>query len=299
MRYSIVTAALAVITLVGCGGGGGKSSAPANEPPIAAGRTATGPPELDSTAPHRVDTAFVTSGRLFGSEYPRAGYHVDALCADAKCILSVPQLGYTHTFDFTGEDVDRSFSKNAGVQYRRITTTEEDTTTTLDAIGENMDYVEYAVGSLAGRRSDGARLRLRFAYANGSSTGSAAPLGTWRGHLAGTAGWAPIVGDTKLTVKSDGLLDAEFNNVQWHPSGQVGEGGYRPIVPSFSNVRVRGDGTFRWSQGPGDGSDLAIQGSFFGPGHAEAAGTLNAPEGFYNGVQVHYGVIGAFGAKRQ
>ena len=112
-------------------------------------------------------------------------------------------------------------------------------------------------------------------------TGSA----TWLGLMTGT----PVAGEDRgdrlagtAALSHDpgaGTLDAAFGGIvnvdrrAAHPVGTV----------LFENVAVAPDGTFGRGQ-----AGARIQGGFFGPGHAEAAGVFERS-----------GMVGAFGARRR
>jgi len=112
-------------------------------------------------------------------------------------------------------------------------------------------------------------------------TGSA----TWLGIMVGT----PIAGDDRgdrlvgmAALNYDmaaGALDAGFSGIKNIDRGTAHD--VETVI--FSDLAVGSDGTFARGQ-----SGTRIQGGFYGPGHAEAAGIFE-----------HSDMIGAFGTKRQ
>ena len=161
---------------------------------------------------------------------------------------------------------------------------------------------------VTGRRSvsqngDEGRVDVRYGIAIGeaSQVGELPPdlpgppltgTATWLGLMVGTrvAGGARgerLVGDAALTCDilsgGDGgtgpSLDVAFDGIT-----NVDRGTARTVgTVLFENVSVVRDGTFARGQ-----SGARIQGGFFGPGHAEAAGIFEQS-----------GIVGAFGATRQ
>ena len=103
---------------------------------------------------------------------------------------------------------------------------------------------------------------------------------------AGDARGERLVGDAALTYElpggSDGAgasLDVAFGGIK-----NIDRGLAHPIeTVLFSDLAVGPDGTFSRGQ-----SGARIQGCFYGPGHAEAAGIFEQS-----------GMVGAFGATRQ
>ena len=112
-------------------------------------------------------------------------------------------------------------------------------------------------------------------------TGSATWLGIMVGTpVAGDGRGDRLVGTAALNYDmADGGLDAGFSGIRNIDRGT--EHGVVAVI--FSDLAVGPDGTFARGQSGG-----RIQGGFYGPGHAEAAGIFE-----------HSDMIGAFGAKKQ
>ncbi len=108
---------------------------------------------------------------------------------------------------------------------------------------------------------------------------------TWLGIMVGppTAGddrGDRLVGTAALNYDMDaGGLDAAFSGIRNIDRGMA----HGVETVTFSDLAVQPDGTF--ARG---GSGTRIQGGFYGPGHAEAAGIFEQSD-----------IVGAFGAKRQ
>ncbi len=128
---------------------------------------------------------------------------------------------------------------------------------------------------------------LRTGMAGGDLTGSR-PTGsaTWQGLMVGTTATGEGAGD-RLQGTAALNWDMEAGNgIDIAFSGIVNvDRGAAHLTPAvlFFDVPVDAGGTFR-SGVSGD----QVQGSFYGPAHAEAAGVFEQPN-----------IVGAFGATRQ
>ena len=136
------------------------------------------------------------------------------------------------------------------------------------AVGEEAEYdtlYASALGELTGR----------------PLTGSATWLGTMVGTpVAGDGRGDRLVGTAALNYDMDaGGLDAAFSGIRNVDRGTA----HSVEAVIFSDLEVGPDGTFARGQ-----SGARIQGGFYGPGHAEAAGIFEQSD-----------IVGAFGAKRQ
>lgn len=130
-------------------------------------------------------------------------------------------------------------------------------------------------------------LDVRAALVGGERTGDR-PTGTaiWRGVMVGTTHAGPVRGDIlqgdaalTFTVAGGGSIQAAFTDI-------VNLDRNRPhATPGvrFTDVPVTGDGTFRKGE-----LGNRIQGTLYGPGHAEVAGIFE-----------HSDIVGAFGAIRE
>ena len=123
--------------------------------------------------------------------------------------------------------------------------------------------------------------KFRYAEAVGDLTGSAPPgTATWKGLMVATGATGPVrvFGDATLQYELGGTLDATFSGL-----ADMDGGAFHTAVIEFHDLHVDGKGTFKRGQ-PGN----QIHGGFFGPDHAEAAGTFEKMN-----------LLGAFGAKKQ
>ena len=127
---------------------------------------------------------------------------------------------------------------------------------------------------------------LRGAVAGGDLTGSA-PTGTatWRGAMVGTPatgnrGGNQLLGDAALTFDlGRSSLGAAFTNIV----DLTRRAPHSVSAVRFDNIPVSGSGTFDAGV-----PDNRLQGGFYGPNQAEAAGVFEKSN-----------IVGAFGAKRQ
>ena len=129
---------------------------------------------------------------------------------------------------------------------------------------------------------------LRWGHAVGDLTlARPSASATWRGLMVGTPTGSTLrenvlQGDAALTWTLDGAggaLDAAFTNIKDLRRNAA----HSTAAVRFDDVPVALDGT--WEIGL---TGNRIQGGFYGPGHAEAAGVFE-----------QRGIVGAFGAKRQ
>ncbi|MXW40462.1 MAG: transferrin-binding protein-like solute binding protein [Synechococcus sp. SB0668_bin_15] len=160
------------------------------------------------------------------------------------------------------------------------------TGTEISAFGAWIEHSAFGVQEKKRMTIRGVRVDALYGITGGDLTHSR-PIGnaTWQGLMVGTpatgvARGNRLQGDATLTYHLNSQnLDAVFTNIQdidrlaAHSQSTV----------TFLNVPVNGRGEFE--------AGLAgnrIQGGFYGPGHAEAAGTFEQSN-----------IVGAFGAKKQ
>ena len=132
---------------------------------------------------------------------------------------------------------------------------------------------------------EGEQMRTRRGWAVGALTGSR-PLesATWRGLMVGapTAGarrGERLQGDATLTYSfGSQRLNAAFTDIKNIDS---------PSAHSVSSVRFSGVPVDTRGQFQADLKGNRIQGGFYGPGHAEAAGVFEKSN-----------IVGAFGARK-
>ena len=126
----------------------------------------------------------------------------------------------------------------------------------------------------------------RYGIAGGDLTGIQPDMtATWRGLMVGTPRDGALrrnvlQGDAALTYTlGSGALDAAFTDIWNLDTGAA----HSTSTLRFDDVPVAHDGTYEAGL-----TGNRIQGGFYGPDHAEAAGIVEQS-----------GIVGAFGAKRQ
>ena len=294
------TTVLSALLLAACGGGGGGSGNGAASGPAfdaAAVRILTGasaPAETSADQDVRarailaradsllVSTAFTESD----SPIVRDGARMPASCSGTRCALEEPSSGLPATVDFQGLEllVGRT---SAILTKHGITITREDARDIDYSYHSWMDHAVFAAQTQRHLVS-GDRVNLHYGLAGGDLAGTRPEeiTGVWRGLMVGVTQGEPfsgnrMQGDATLTYTAGGggLLDAVFTNIQdlGRPTTNI-----RSSI-RFEDIPVRADGTYR-----AGGAGNLIQGGFYGPQHAEAAG-----------VFVQSDIVGAFGAKRQ
>lgn len=155
----------------------------------------------------------------------------------------------------------------------------------VTGLGAWMNHSAFAVQAEGGIAS-GTRFDFRYGIAAGDLT--ARPLtgsATWRGIMVGT----PVAGDRRgenlvgrasLSYElDDGTVDVGFSRIQNIDRGEAHATG----MITFRDVALSPNGTFQAGL-----TGNRIQGGFYGPDHAEAAGIFERAN-----------IVGAFGATRQ
>ena len=148
----------------------------------------------------------------------------------------------------------------------------------LDVYGSWMNHAEFGLYDNSGSGVFGTALGD---LTESRPTGTA----TWNGLMTGTPTAGPqrgdrLQGDAALTYRmGSGSLDASFTSIknidllQSHSTTSI----------RFANVPVSASGTFSSGE-----RGNRIEGGFYGPGQAEAAGVFERS-----------GIVGAFGARKQ
>ncbi|MCY4394747.1 MAG: hypothetical protein OXC10_06395 [Rhodospirillaceae bacterium] len=210
-----------------------------------------------------------------------------AACSGPSCDLHDPVTGRTETSSLATFEIVRGDAEVIGSAHA-ITLMSE---TTHHMGQESISlgaWMEHGHFGLYDDRVAGEEIEAAYSYAlalgdltNRPLTGSA----TWLGVMVGT----PTAGDDRgdrlvgtAALNYDinaGGLDAAFSGIRNIDRGTV----HGVEVVIFSNLAVGPDGTFATGQ-----SGTRIQGGFYGPGHAEAAGIFEQSN-----------IVGAFGATRQ
>ena len=306
----------AILSLAACGGGDAVSG---RTPTLDEIRALTGLSAATETAEAaqarsldifpRADSLILSTmhGETGSAEIPT--FRLVTQCGGAQCTLTDPLSGSVDTVDLANAPLRHGAATAIGVKHG-ITLVQESSTHTgadLASLGAWMEHSAFAVLNES-RTGDDGTVVVRYGFALGDAsqvreipdrphdagTGlPAQPAGsaTWLGLMAGTAvaGEARgerLVGDAALIYDLHSGLDGSGASLD------VAFGGIRNIdrgtahtveAVLFSNLAVGPDGTFARGR-----TGTRIQGGFFGPDHAEAAGIFEQSD-----------IVGAFGAKRQ
>ena len=276
----------------GSGGGGETGAAPLPDP--AAARALTGsqapvesPADQNARAPgivSRADSLIVSTvvGETTSPRLPT--FRVLTNCSGTRCSFREPTLGLSGVFglqnlEFISADSRAILTKN-GI------TVLENRASGSETYGAWLNHAGFAVQS---DRTvvEGVTVSERFGIAAGALTGVAPPMAaTWSGLMVGTPRGGALrdnvlQGDAALTYElsgAGGSLDAAFTNIRNIDRGAA----HSTTSVRFDNVPVSLYGAYR-----AGASGNLIQGGFYGPDHAEAAGIFEQA-----------GIVGAFGAKR-
>jgi len=289
-------AVAAVLSLAACTGGGDVNSRSALNPgDIQALTGLSAPVETGPAQQARQQEIFARADSLVVSTMhaervlPDETVTVRLLteCSGAECALLNPVTGATDTTSLdTLESVlgdPQPIGSAHGITLMSETTHHEGVDVT--SLGAWMEHGWFGLDDQrwAGEESENNAL---YAIALGELTdrpltGSA----TWLGIMVGT----PVAGDDRgdrlvgtAALNYDlaaGGLDAAFSDIRNIDRGTA----HSVETVIFSDLAVEPDGTFARGQ-----SGTRIQGGFYGPDHAEAAGIFEQSD-----------IVGAFGAKRQ
>ena len=207
-------------------------------------------------------------------------------CAGTRCSLRESTTGFSRSIRLS----DLRFvsgSSRAVLTKNGITVVEgraEDGE--LEGYGAWMDHATFGVQSAARTTTEGLVLGMRFGRAAGDLTDVRPNVtATWLGLMVGTPSAGALrgnvlQGDAALTYTlTDNSLDAAFTDIRNLDTGAA----HSTSTLRFDDVPVANDGTYEAGL-----TGNRIQGGFYGPGHAEAAGIIEQS-----------GIVGAFGAKRQ
>ena len=286
----------AVLSLAACGGGGNSGSEPTLGLDDIRELTGLSPPVETGTAQQaRQQEIYARADSLIYSTI-----HVEVVlpdstitfrqvseCSGAECALLDPVTGETDTISLDTTELVLGDAEAIGSGHGITLTSESSHYMGADmtSLGAWMEHGAFTLNSLRAV-GDETESNLLYAIALGELTdrpltGSA----TWLGIMVGT----PIAGDDEgdrlvgtAALNYDmsaGGLDAGFSGITSIDRGTA----HSVEAVIFSDLAVGPDGTFARGQ-----SGTRIQGGFYGPGHAEAAGIFEQS-----------GIVGAFGAKRQ
>ena len=297
MRYHLacVLAAAAVLSLAACSGSGDSAS----EGPLTSGeiRALTGlsaPTETAEAAQERSLDIFARTDSLIMStihgetgnaEFPT--FRHTTQCSGTQCTVTEPLSGAVDTIELVNTPLRHGAATAIGSKHGITLMSESSTHTGADlaSLGAWMEHSSFAI---LNERQTGEEDTVDVWYGIGVGDLTDRPLtgsATWLGIMVGT----PIAGDDR----GDRLVGTAALNYDMAAGGlDVAFGGIKNIdrgtahsveTVIFSDLAVEPDGTFARGQ-----SGTRIQGGFYGPGHAEAAGIFEQSD-----------IVGAFGAKRQ
>ena len=297
MRYHLacVLAAAAVLSLAACGGSGDSAS----EGPLTSGeiRALTGlsaPTETPEAAQERSLDIFARTDSLIMStihgetgnaEFPT--FRHTTQCSGTQCTVTEPLSGAVDTIELVNIPLRHGAATAIGSKHGITLMSESSTHTGADlaSLGAWMEHSSFAILNESQTCEEGT---VDVWYGIGVGDLTDRPLtgsATWLGIMVGT----PIAGDDRgdrlvgtAALNYDmvaGGLDAGFSGIKNIDRGTA----HSVETVIFSDLAVEPDGTFARGQ-----SGARIQGGFYGPGHAEAAGIFEQSD-----------IVGAFGAKRQ
>ena len=299
-RRFVLAAALSAL-LAGCGGGGGGDGAKSVSiglSDLAGIRQATGlaapaepPASQEARAAgivSRADSLILSTSYGTTSDRDLPAFRIGARCSGTRCTLSHPESGYRDTVDL--EDFEfiagRTVAVGTGHGITLMFETGSDSGIDYATFGAWMNHSAFSVQAGKGT-FEGTRVDAILGSAGGDLTGTR-PAGsaTWLGRMVGS----PVSGSARgnrlsgiaalnYDMDAGGGIDIGFSNIvdidRRAPHSRT--------VVIFQDVPIGSRGTFR--------AGLAgnrVQGGFYGPGHAEAAGIFEQSN-----------IVGAFGAKQQ
>ena len=208
-------------------------------------------------------------------------------CSGAACQLLDPTTGETDTAGIDTAVVGFGDAEAIGSAHgiTLVSTSASQMGVEVTSLGAWMEHSSFALNRVRAAGQDFESDTMH-AVALGDLTDR--PLtgsGTWLGIMVGT----PTAGDDRgdrlvgtAALNYDmaaGGLDAAFSGIKNIDRGTA----HSVETVIFSDLEIEPDGTFARGQ-----SGTRIQGGFYGPGHAEAAGIFEQSD-----------IVGAFGARRQ
>ena len=296
LHLARILAAAAVFSLVACGGGGDSGTRPALGLDDIRELTGLSAPMETSTAQQArqqdiVSRADSLVASTVHTEAVLSGETLTILqvseCAGAECELLNPATGETDTAGLDTAEVGLGDAQAIGSAHGVTLVLRRGRQMGVDvtSLGAWMEHGSFALNRVraVGEEVESDTLR---AVALGDLTdrpltGSA----TWLGVMVGTPTVGGdrgerLVGTAALNYDmAAGGLDAAFSGITNIDRGTA----HSVEAVIFSELAVEPDGTFARGQ-----SGARIQGGFYGPGHAEAAGIFEQSN-----------IVGAFGATRQ
>ena len=303
MRYHLacVLAAAAVLSLAACGGGDSVSEGPLNVGEIRELTGLSAPTETPEAAQERgldifarADSLMLSTmhGETGNAEVP--AFRLLTQCGGSQCSVTEPLSGTVDTIELANTPLRHGAASAIGSTHG-ITLVRESSVHTGADLASLGAWLEHSTFAIQNERQTGEEGTVDVWYGiavgdlAGFPPGPIPGTATWSGMMVGTpvsgdARGERLVGDAVLTYQfptqgSGHTLDAAFGGIKNIDRGTAH--GVETVL--FENVAVAEDGTF--ARGT---SGARIQGGFYGPGHAEAAGIFE-----------HSNIVGAFGARRQ
>ena len=296
VHSSCALALAGVLSLAGCGGNGHQNSQPS--PTLDDIRELAGLSAPTETAAEqqarqqdivsRADSLIVSTTHTEKAlpEETRTVRWVSE-CAGAECKLLNPATGETQTSSLHQLETLPGDAETIGSAHGITVMSESRRHMGMDftSFGAWMEHGSFGLNSVRAVGEEGECDTL-YAVALGDLTGR--PLtgsATWLGTMVGTPIAGADRGDRLMGTAalnfdmSVGSLDAGFSGITNIDRGRAH--GVETVI--FADLEIGSDGTFARGQ-----SGARIQGGFYGPGHAEAAGIFEQSD-----------IVGAFGAKRQ
>ena len=288
------------LSLTACLGGGGGSGggADAGAAPLAdpgGVRVLTGsqapvetPADQSARAPgivSRADSLIVSTG--FGEVTSPSGettpVRILTDCAGTRCPFRETTTGLSGVFGL--QDLVFVSGDSRAILTKNAITLIESRTSSIESYGAWLNHAGFGVQSER-NMVDGIGVTGRHGIAVGDLTGVAPPMAaTWRGLMVGTPRSGALrdnvlQGDAALTYElsgAGGSLDAAFTDIRNIDRGAA----HSTTSVRFDDIPVDFRGAYR-----AGASGNLIQGGFYGPDHAEAAGIFEQAD-----------IVGAFGAK--
>ena len=289
-------ATAAVLSLSACGGNGGTSSRPALTPaeirnltglsaPI---ETGTGQQARQQDIVSRADSLVVSTAHseLVFSDKTLTIRQLSE-CSGAVCELLDPTTGETDTATLDGAVVELGDAEPIGSAHGVTLMSQSGRQMGLDvtALGAWMEHGSFSLNSVRAVSEEVESETLHAAALGDLTDRPLTGSASWLGIMVGTPTVGEDRGDRLVGTAAlnydiaSGGLDAGFSAIRNIDRGTA----HSVEAVVFSNLAVAPDGTFASGQ-----SGTRIQGGFYGPGHAEAAGIFEQSN-----------VVGAFGARRQ
>ena len=281
----IIIPALAFLTLTACGGGGSRDSVSGMTGASVPVDTVASQMDLAQDIISRADSVVVSTIHVETTHPDLLEYRLQAQCSGDQCLILEPTTGFIQTV--RASDVQPPAADAIEVETDHGITLTVEGSWTGDDLTSFGAWMEHSVFGVQTERAmeQGVSVSALSALSAGDLTGSR-PAGsaTWRGFMVGT----PVTGDYRGDRLQGGAalnydlsanaLDVAFSGIKNTDTGAA----HTTETVMFQDVSIAPAGTFESGL---EGNQ--IQGGFYGPGHAEAAGVFEKAN-----------IVGAFGARR-